>query len=277
MQISEGTAVLFYLDARRTYLKTVHPGDKLHTHKGMISMDDAIGHPFGDSIRTHLGNTVILLEPTLEDMMMKIQRQTQIIYPKEAALIILKAGVLKGYRVLEVGFGSGALTMALANAVGDTGKVYAYDRREDRIEKALRNTRWLNLTHTIQFKTASIPDRYDESDLDAAMVDVPEPWEVVEPVWTALRGGGRWVSLSPTYNQVEKTAIALGRGGFIFLETIEILTRIILAREGRTRPFERMIGHTAFLTFARKINERRAEPVPEVPAGEESPEAVEPT
>lgn len=251
--IQDGTTVLFFFDARRTYLRVVRGGEKFHTHKGILDMDQAIGLEFGDSITTHMGQTVYLLEPTLEDLIMKVQRRTQIIYPKEAAMILMKTGIRKGHRVLEVGCGSGALTMALAAAVGDTGQVFSYDRREDHLAQARKNVAWMQMANTIQFKPAETPDRFEERDIDVAVVDVPEPWAVVDPVYDALKGGGRWVSLSPTYNQVEKAAMALQAKGFVFMETIEVLTRTILAREGRTRPFERMVGHTGFLTFGRKV------------------------
>ncbi|MBI2890449.1 MAG: tRNA (adenine-N1)-methyltransferase [Nitrospirae bacterium] len=254
--IQADSPVLFLLPGRRTYLKIVRPGEKFHTHKGIIAIDEVIGRSYGDVIRTHTGEPVVLLEPTLEDVMMKIQRRTQIIYPKEAAMIVLKTGLREGYRVLEVGSGTGALTLALANAVGEAGRVFAYDRVAERLEKARDNLRWMGMTNTIEFKPANEPDRYDEREVDVAVVDIPEPWTVVGPVYESLKGGGRWVSLSPTYNQVERAAIALEEGGFVFLETIEVLTRTILARSGRTRPFERMVGHTGFLTFGRKSNER---------------------
>ena len=53
---------------------------------------------------------------------------------------------------------------------------------------------------------------------------------------------------------MEKGAETLREAGFVQVEAMEILVRGILARAGKTRPEQRMIGHTEFILFAVKPN-----------------------
>jgi len=252
MVIKSGDCVLLVSPDNKTFLVDIRDGKVFSTHLGNLNLGDAIGKRYGESIPTQLGKQFFLLDPTLEDRMMKAKRLTQIIYPKDAALIVLKTGILSGFRVIECGVGSGALTMALSNAVFPNGRVYSYDRREDFLDNAMRNVRDAGFGELVEFKLRDVENGFDETDVDVVMLDLPSPWEGVRPAARSIRGGGRIASISPTFNQVEKTVESLNNEGFIKLETLEILIRQFLVRSGKTRPFERMVSHTGFLTFGRK-------------------------
>ncbi|MCI0455345.1 MAG: tRNA (adenine-N1)-methyltransferase [Candidatus Dadabacteria bacterium] len=252
MEIKSGDFVLLLSSDNKTFLIRVKEGKVFGTHFGEVSLQDAIGKRYGEVIHSKLGKPFILLEPTLEDRMMKVRRLTQIVYPKDAALILIKTGIQSGMRVIECGTGSGSLTLALASAVAPTGRIYAYDRREDFLENAKRNILETGLSDLVEFKLREVGEGFDEIEVDAVILDLPSPWEGIPSASRAIRGGGRIASLSPTYNQVERTVECLSEEGFVFLETIEVLVREILVRSGKTRPFERMVSHTGFLTFGRK-------------------------
>jgi tRNA (adenine57-N1/adenine58-N1)-methyltransferase catalytic subunit len=252
MKIKPGDFVLLLSSDNKTFLMRIKKEKVFGTHLGNVSLEDAIGKGYGETIYSQLGKPFLLLEPTLEDKMMKVKRLSQIIYPKDAALILIKTGVQSGMRVIECGTGSGALTIALANAVAPTGKVYTYDRREDFLENARRNVEEAGFPDFVEFKLRDVTDGFDETEVDIVVLDLPSPWEGVPAASLAIRGGGRIASLSPTYNQVEKTVESLKGNGFVYIETIEVLVRGILVRPDKTRPFERMVSHTAFLTFGRK-------------------------
>jgi tRNA (adenine57-N1/adenine58-N1)-methyltransferase len=252
MEIKSGDFVLLLSPDNKTFLVRVKEGRVFGTHLGEVSLQDAIGKRYGEVIYSQLGKPYILLEPTLEDRMMKVRRLTQIVYPKDAALVLIKTGVSSGMRVIECGTGSGSLTMALASAVAPTGRVFAYDRREDFLENARKNLSETGLSDLVEFKLRKVDEGFDEAEVDVIILDLPSPWEGVPSASRAIRGGGRIASLSPTYNQVERTVECLSEEGFVYLETIEVLVREILVRSGKTRPFERMVSHTAFLTFGRK-------------------------
>ena len=120
--------LLISLRDRKTYLRTLEHGATLHA---TYCSDDIIGQPYGSQICTHLGAKFYLLQPTTEELVRYIRRSSQIIFPKDSGYIIMKLGVRPGSRVLEAGTGSGGLTLAFATMVGDSGRVYSYDVRED--------------------------------------------------------------------------------------------------------------------------------------------------
>ena len=248
--IALGDLVLVYFDDERTYMIDVTPGKRVSIHCGKpLSVDEWIGQPFGKKIICEHG-FCYLLKPTMEDLMMKASRESGIIYPKDAALLIMKAGIHSGSKVMEIGTGSGSLTMALAQAVAPSGHVFSYDRREDLPKNAYKNVARAGLSSYVTFCQRQAMDSFSEKDFDAVILDIPQPWEEVAVVRQALKPGGRLVSLNPTFNQIEKMAEALREQGFILVEARELLEREILARAGKTRPVQRMIGHTEFMLFA---------------------------
>ena len=253
MKIKSGDQVLIISPDNKTFLVTVAEDKKMGTHKGELVLGDTIGKSFGERIYTNLDEPFLLLEPTLEDKMMKVKRHTQIIYPKDAAYIILKSGIQSGMRVIECGTGSGSLTMALANAVAPNGMVYTYDVREKHLENAKMNIENAGFSDNVEFKLKQAQEGFDQEDVDVVILDLPSPWDGIASAAKALRGGGRIASLSPTYNQVERCVEDLEKHNFVYIETLELLLRYIQVSTGKTRPVDRMVSHTGFLTFGRKI------------------------
>jgi tRNA (adenine57-N1/adenine58-N1)-methyltransferase len=252
MPILQGQKVLLLVDGKNSYIVEIQPGKSLHTNKGIIQMDQILGKEYGYSDTTHTGIPYIVLEPTLEDIIMSLTRKTQIIYPKDIAIMLMKTGVKPGMKVLEIGTGSGALTIAISHILGKTGKIISYDLREDHKTQALKNLEMASCEQNYEIRLKLPGKPIEEKNFDVVFIDVPEPWTVIPEITPCLKPGGRIASLSPTYNQVELTGIALEEYGYVMIETIELLLRRILPRKGRTRPHQLMIGHTAFLTFARK-------------------------
>lgn len=248
--IKEGDLVLLWFDDERTYMIDVTRGKRVSIHCGKpLSVDDWIGQPFGTKVVCEHGFGY-LLRPSMEDLMMKASRESGIIYPKDAAFLIMKAGIHHGSKVMEIGTGSGSLTMALAQAVAPDGHVFTYDRREDLPKNAHKNIQRAGFNPFVTFCQRQTGESFAEHNFDAVILDIPQPWEEISVVKAALKGGGRLVSLNPTFNQIEKMAEALREHGFIYVEARELLEREILARSGKTRPVQRMVGHTEFMLFA---------------------------
>jgi tRNA (adenine57-N1/adenine58-N1)-methyltransferase len=192
----------------------------------------------------------LALYPTWVDRMMKVQRRTNIMYPKDVAYLVAELGIGAGDRVVELGAGSGAMTIALAHAVSPGGTVFSYDRREEHLQRAQENCDRAGVdAGLIEFRMRGTGDPLPEG-VVAVMCDIPEPWEEVGAVRQRLVGSGRFAAATPTFNQAEKLAACLVGEGFTMVKTIEILVREILARPGRTRPAHRMVGHTQLLTTA---------------------------
>lgn len=256
MSIKQGDSVLILLGGKNTYIVEVKENKKFHTNKGVINLDEIIGKEYGFSGTTHTGTSYVVLEPTIEDIIMRVTRKTQIIYPKDIAFMLMKTGVKPGMRILEIGTGSGALTIALSCAVGENGLVISYDLNEKHQEQARKNIEKAETFKNYELRLRNSATVIPENDFDVVFIDVPEPWNEIPLVTPVLKPGGRLASLSPTYNQVELTGISLEENGYVMIETIELLLRRILPRKGRTRPHQLMIGHTAFLTFARKTSNK---------------------
>jgi tRNA (adenine57-N1/adenine58-N1)-methyltransferase len=252
-KIKEGDYVLLYFDNRREWLLKASKEKEFHTHKGMVPIREVIGKSYGERIQSALGYDFWLLKPNSCDFLSIFKRLTQIIYPKDAGLIILKLGISPGRKVIETGTGSGALTALMANLVKPEGHIYTYDMNERFLNSAKKNIRKLKVDNYVTFKNLDAREGFDEKDVDAIVIDVADPWRVVPHAYESLKGGCSIASFSPTINQVEKTVTALNENGFISMESIEILLREIHVEEGKTRPLSRMISHTGYLTFARKI------------------------
>jgi len=250
--IQEGKDVLLYLDGRRTYLVRVRAGQNFHTHKGFLRLDDLIGKQFGEKVQTNLGVTFTMLKPSMRDYVLKMLRKTQIIYPKDMALIILYANIGSGSQVVEAGTGSGALASILAYHVKPDGRIYSYEIREEFLEIAKKNLERAGVAEYVELKNKDITQKIDEENVDAVVLDLATPWLVVPHAYKALKGGGNFASFSPTIDQVVKTVEALEEHGFVDIEAIECMVRRLQVKRGQTRPETRMIGHTGYLVFARK-------------------------
>ena len=250
--IQEHDPVLIWFDDEVSYLIEVEATRKFAIHRGRpIQLSELVGKSYGDWLELD-GTRALLLEPTLEDFVMKARRESGIIYPKDAAMILMKLGVRSGSRVIEIGTGSGALTLALASQVAPSGRVYSYELRDDFMKLAERNLKRARLLDFVELHKRSGHESFGEREVDAVVSDVPEPWHEVELIKESLKNGGRVASLNPTFNQIEKMSVALEAGGFIMIEAMEVLVRGILARSGKTRPEQRMVSHTEFLLFAVK-------------------------
>lgn len=264
--IADGDYVLIYLDARRTYMIKVQSGQTFHTHKGYLKLDSLIGLEYGEPIKSSLGVTFTTLKPKLTDYMMKSGRNTQIVYPKDAALIVMFSGIGPGSRVFESGTGTGSLTSALAHYVGPTGKVYTYELRPEFQKNARKNLEKAKLIDNVEMKSGDATMGIEERDLDAVILDLAVPWLVIPHAYEALKPSGVLVSFSPTIDQVVRATEALRDAGFVFIETIECIMRTMQVERGKTRPNTMMTGHTGYITHARKIIKTQEAPPQETVA-----------
>lgn len=252
--INKKDLVMLYLDEKRQFLVQVVPGLRVSTDHGDLNLTDIIGKPFGFVGKTHLGRDVFCLKPSTADLMMKLKRLTTIVYPKDLGHLLLETAVGPGSRVIELGTGSGALTMVLAKLVAPDGVVYSYERREDFLENARKNLERVGYAGNVEFVCTDLAKTaFGQREVDAIFIDVPEPWEIISKAYDALKGGHHLVSWSPHMEQVRRTIDALEANNFKCIKTKEIIERELLVRQQGVRPRERGITHTAYLTRAQKI------------------------
>jgi tRNA (adenine57-N1/adenine58-N1)-methyltransferase len=251
-KVKKDETVVLIEDTLRKYF--VNTGDKTDKVKGIGVFDPKIlvGKEYGKQIT--IGDKQFwILQPSLMDKLQGLKRKAQIILPRDAGHIIMNCSIETGHKVLEAGIGSGSLTIALANTVAPTGKVFSYDNRTDFIDHALKNLKKSNLDSFVTTKNKDITKGISEKDLDAVIFDIPNPWDAIGHAWKALKTGGYLCVYSPLTSQVEKTVMELKKHGFIEIKTFENIQREMVVSDRGTRPSFNMLGHTGYLTFARKI------------------------
>jgi tRNA (adenine57-N1/adenine58-N1)-methyltransferase len=242
------------------FIFTLKQGADFQSHRGVVKHDDLIGKPWGAQVFSHTGAPFFLLQPSLADLLNDLPRTTQILYPKDIGYILIQMGVSPGRTVVEAGTGSGSMTTALAAAVGAEGRVITYEQKQDVQNLARKNLERLGLASRVDFKLRDIAGGFDETDADAFFLDVQNPFDYISQVRSALKPGGFFGTLLPTFNQVEKVLVALRLNHFAFVEVCEILLRYYKTNPSRLRPTDRMVAHTGFLVFGRKIEPSLMDP-----------------
>jgi tRNA (adenine57-N1/adenine58-N1)-methyltransferase len=248
-----GERVLLFDSKGRRYLVTLAEEGEFHTHSGPVPHANLIGAQEGATVRSTRGARYVVVRPTLAEVVLKMPRGAQVIYPKDLGPILIMADIFPGARVFESGLGSGALSMTLLR-VGAC--ITGYELRPDFAARARANVAGFLGPDVLDRYRVSVRDAYDgidEGDFDRMVLDLPEPWRLVKAAEGALRPGGILLSYLPTIGQVSTLRDALVRSGFGMAETIEVLQRGWHVEGQSVRPDHRMVAHTGFLTSARLL------------------------
>lgn len=238
----------------KRFLIRLNPGGDLQTHRGILKHDDLIGLQWGSRVVSHLGSPFTLLQPSLVDVLQETKRNTQIMYAKDISFALMMMDIYPGKQVIEAGTGSGALTTALAFIVGSSGHITSYEARPEMQKLAVKNITRLGLADRVTFKLRDIAEGFDETNIDALFLDVPNPQDYMVQVRETLKPGGFFGSILPTTNQVQLLLMALHREQFAFVEVCEIMLRHYKPVPTRLRPTDRMVAHTGYLIFARPVS-----------------------
>jgi tRNA (adenine57-N1/adenine58-N1)-methyltransferase catalytic subunit len=248
----------------RHYTIVLESGRTYHTHTGALEHDKLIGLPEGSVVTSAGGTGYLALRPLLPDYVLSMPRGAQVIYPKDAAQIVMWGDIFPGARVLEAGAGSGALTCSLLRAVGESGSVTSYEIRDDHAVHAVRNVE--------QFFGAAPPNwtlhvadlAEHTGEVDRIILDMVAPWEVLDTVVASLVPGGVLVVYVATVTQLSRITEALREQQcWTEPESWETLMRPWHAVGLAVRPEHRMVGHTAFLLTARRLADGVVPPKPQ--------------
>ena len=235
-------------------------GKTFHTHRGQFSHDDIIGQPEGTVVRTNTEVEYLVLRPLLSDFVLSMPRGAAVIYPKDAGQIVQMADIYPGARVVEAGVGSGALSMSLLRAVGDGGRLYSIERREDFADIAKANVEahfggphpaWEVTTGDFADRALDLAGR---GGADRVILDMLAPWENIEATHEVLAPGGVFLAYVATATQLSRLAETLREhGGFTEPQAWETMVRTWHLEGLAVRPDHRMIGHTGFLLTSRRM------------------------
>jgi tRNA (adenine57-N1/adenine58-N1)-methyltransferase len=248
----------------RLHTVVLEPGKQFHTHRGAIEHDHVIGAPEGSVVMSTANTGYLAFRPLLADFVLSMPRGAQVIYPKDAAQIVGFGDVGPGMRVLEAGAGSGALTCSLLRAVGSSGSLISYERREDFADVARGNVEAFfgEVPANWSLRLGDLAEHPAEEVVDRVVLDMLEPWAVLPTVAAALRPGGVLVGYVATVTQLSTYVEALrAQGVWTEPHAWETLLRPWHAVGLAVRPEHRMVAHTAFLVTARRLAEGTVAPL----------------
>lgn len=232
------------------------PGGVFHTTKGGISHDDLIGMPEGSVVMSAGGVAYLAFRALLEEFTVTMPRGATVVYPKDAAHILVQTDIFPGARVLEAGAGSGALSIFLLRAIGTTGRLYSYERRPDFAAIAKKNvTAFFGAEHPAwTLRIGDLVTDLRPEPVDRVVLDMLAPWECVDAVAGVLEPGGLLCCYVATTTQLGRTMDTLrAHGGFTEPDAREYSAREWHAEGLAIRPGHGTSGHTGFLVFSRRL------------------------
>ena len=240
----------------KLYSITLSAGAEWHTHKGVLKHEALVGLPEGSIVATNGELKFQAFRPLLADYVLSMPRGATIVYPKDAAMIIGIADIKPGIKVLEAGVGSGALSISILRAVGESGHLHSVEIRDDFAKISQENVKnyFTDSPKNWKLTLGALEEQKLESDYDRVILDMLAPWECVETAAHALVPGGVFLSYVATTTQLSKIAEAIkDNGNFTEPESSETIVRGWHHEGLAVRPQHRIIGHTGFLIFARRM------------------------
>ncbi len=250
--IKEGARLLLVDSSGRKYSLKVAKQMLEVRGLGVVDGNALCSADYGDKIRVG-GTEFVILQPSVKDIVGLIERRAQVIIPKDSFAIPLHLDIGCGGRVIEGGVGSGALTVVLLKAVGQTGKVYSFETRQDFADLARRNVSMAGNEAAWELKIADICTADLPKNVDAVILDIPNPWDALANVCSALRLGGHVGCYVPNVNQLENAVKKMRELGLAEIVSFETLQREMIVHEGGVRPSFDMLGHTGYLAFGRRM------------------------
>ena len=249
-----GDLILLIGTKQKYFIFPLVQGSTFQTHRGIVNHDELINQKWGSEVFSHKGSPFYIFQPGIDELIRTTKRNTQIMYAKDIGYSLLKLNIINGSKVIEAGTGSGSLTQVVAAVIGNEGHLFSYELRPEMQNLAKKNLERLGFEDRVTFIQKNIEDGFDQDNVDAIFLDLPNPYDYLGQVKRALAFGGFFGTILPTTNQILKLLVELRRQQFAFIEVSEIMLRHYQAEEAKFRPTDRMVAHTGYLIFARPIS-----------------------
>ena len=252
--LCEGDPVVFVDTRRRELYGVLKAGQKSGIRGDLVAHDEVLGRPSGCRVMSRKRRPFRVFRATLQQHVLNMQRHATIVYPKDIGPLLVHADIFPGARVVEGGFGSGALSMALLRAIGADGELITYEWREESANRAGKNVAaLLGETPNHVVRLGDITEAIEETEVDRVVLDIPEPWRVLAHAADALKDGGILAAYVPTVIQVQRLMQAFREKPVFYMSwCIETLERFWHVTPESCRPHQQMVGHTGFYCFARR-------------------------
>ena len=244
--------------SKSKYLAVIDVEKEFITNEGKFSFSVITNIP--SKVQSSTGVEFKIYHPTYKEFVLLMKRGPQIIYPKDIGQIILEADIHKYSNVLEIGTGSGALTLYLLNIIGTGGSLISLDvskKNQRRAKKTIdryMSTNDFKNNYNLDFITSSLVDfNYKEyaEVIDTVVTDVPEPWEFF--VNNTITKDLKWVSYLPSISQITKFNEVLKDNKFENIEVKEVILRDWVVDKKIVRPSNKLVSHTGFIISGRYI------------------------
>jgi tRNA (adenine57-N1/adenine58-N1)-methyltransferase len=250
--IAPGTRVLLVTSEGKKYVVEAAKGMLEVRGLGVLDGDSLCRASYGERFRVG-EQDLIVLKPSIKDLLGLLERKAQVMIPKDSFIIPMHLDISCGSKVIEGGVGSGALTLVLLKAVAPAGRIISYELRKDHADLARRNVAKAGLEGCWELRLEDICSANLEQDVDAAVLDIPNPWDAIENIWKAVKVGGHLCCYVPNANQLAD-AVRMMRGvGFSEIMSLETIQREMVVHEGGVRPSFDSLGHTGYLAFGRRM------------------------
>jgi len=250
MSDHEKKALTLIDEKGQKYIVKIKEGMKQIGGLGVVNTDNLAQ---AETSTTIAGKKYLIMEPSLPDILASIKRGPQWIMPKDSTQILFNCSIGPGKKVLEIGTGTGALTIVMAHYVSQSGKIVTYEMVEKHFKIAEKNIKLASMENIVEMRLADGATCNDKDEYDAVTMDMPEPWGILEQMTQVLKPGGYICAYLPTMNQVEKIVKAMRDAGYIETHVFENIQRELVVGKGGTRPSFDMLGHTGYLCFGRKV------------------------
>ena len=243
--------------SKNKYLSVVENDKEFITNEGKFKFSDLKKIP--SIVTTTTGIEFQIYTPTYKEFVLLMKRGPQIIYPKDVGQIIVESNLHNSSRVLEIGSGSGALTLYLYSLLQNSGKLYSLDSSKINQRRANKTiSRYLSTYSKDTVDVNFINEKLDkfnfknlEDKIDAIITDVPEPWDffINNKIDTNLN----WVSYLPSMSQIIRINETLKEKNFQDIEVKEVILRDWIVDKKVVRPTNKLVSHTGFLVSAKFI------------------------